>query len=93
VTPAPLGERHFYAGAFIWGGQFPNRVPIPGLHGQVFQRVDGKRLPIAKVKSGLFIPQEMVKGETAAAFEETVAAILPGRVEHEVGVILKGIVR
>jgi hypothetical protein len=93
VTAAPWGVRHLYAGAFISGGQFPNRVPIKGLYGHVFQRAGGSRLPIEKLKSGVFIPKEMDEGDSAAAFMGTVKAVLPRRVEHEVGVIFKGIVR
>lgn len=92
VTAAPWGARRLYAGAFIRGGLFPNRVPL-AMHGQVFKRAGDGRMPIVKVKSGLFIPEEMVKAASAAAFNETVRAVLPGRVEHEVGAILTGVVR
>lgn len=92
VTAAPWGVRSLYASAFIRGGIFPRRVPL-GLGGQVFKRVGGARLPIQKQVSGLFIPKEMVRGETAATFEATVGALLPGRVDHEVGAILSGHVR
>ena len=91
VSAAPWGARRVYPGAFMRGGQFPNRVDVPSRHGQVFKRTGAGRLPIERQKSGLFIPEEMVKGETARVFETTVAALLPGRVEHEVGAILGGI--
>lgn len=92
VTAAPWGVRHLYAGTFIKGGLFPNRVPL-ALNGQVFKRAGAGRLPIHKEKSGLYIPEEMVRSASAAAFEETVAAVLPKRVEHEVAAILSGAVR
>jgi hypothetical protein len=92
VTAAPWGVRSLYAGTFIRGGQFPRRVPL-NLGGQVFARAGAGRLPIVKQKSGLFIPRELVRGATAAAFESTVVKLLPGRVEHEVGAILSGFVR
>jgi len=91
VSAAPWGARRVYAGTFMRGGRFPNRVNIPSFHGQVFARTAGARLPIAKQKSGLFIPEEMVKGDTARTFEMAVSALLPGRVEHEVGAILSGV--
>lgn len=93
VSAAPWGHRGVFPHTFIKGGLFPRRVALRGLNGQVFQRAGTSRLPISKVKSGLFIPTEAVKGETAHAFTSTVAALLPGRVEHEVAAILSGAVR
>lgn len=92
VSAAPWGKRRVYGGSFIKGGQFPNRVALGKLHGHVFARTGEGRLPIAKQKSGLFIPEEMVKGASAEAFEVAVATLLPARVEHEVAAILSGIV-
>lgn len=91
VSAAPWGSRRVYASTFMRGGRFPHRVAAPGLHGQVFARVGRGRLPIAKQKSGLFIPEEMVSGASAAAFDQAVASLLPARVEHEVAAILGGI--
>ncbi len=91
VSAAPWGHRQIYAGTFIKGGKFPGRVPLAP-NGQVFKREGTARLPIHKQKSGLFIPTELTKGETAEAFSTTVASVLPGRVEHEVAAILSGAV-
>ena len=82
VTAAPWGKRKLYPAAFIKGGRFPNRVAL-GMGGQVFVRAGKSRMPIQKLKSGVFIPAEMVKGATKEAFERTVASELPKRIEHE----------
>lgn len=78
VTAAPWGHRQLYPHSFIKGGRFPSRVTL-GMGGQVFVRTGPHRLPIADLRSGLFIPAEMVAGETAAAFRATAAAELPQR--------------
>jgi hypothetical protein len=88
VTAAPWGKRRLYPGAFIKGGRFPRRVAIKAYGGAVLYRSDGARLPIKAIKSGLFIPQEMVTGATAAAFKATVRTVLPRRLAHELGRIL-----
>ena len=82
VSAAPWNARQVYAGTFMKGGRFPNRVAA-GLHGNVFVRTGKSRLPIRMVKSGLFIPTEMVTGQTAAAFHTTVAISLEARLSHE----------
>jgi hypothetical protein len=87
VTAAPKGQRQLYAGSFIKGGRFPHRVPLD-LGGQVWMRTGKSRLPIVKVKSGLFIPAEMVSGETEAAFFSTVDKELPPRLEAELRKVL-----
>ncbi len=89
VSAAPWGKRRVYVGAFIKGGLFPKRVAIKRYRGAVLYRHDGaSRLPIKAEKSGLFIPQEMVTGATAAAFKATVRVALPIRLAHEIGRIL-----
>lgn len=87
VSAAPWGHRTVYGGTFIKGGRFPNRVSI-GKGGQVFVRTGGGRLPIKDVRSGLYIPAEMVKGETEAAFFRVAEAELPGRLMHELDRLL-----
>lgn len=84
VSAMPHGARRVFAGTFIKGALFPNRVAL-NKGGQVFARTGSKRLPIVVVKSGLFIPAEMVSGETAATFYAVVDAELPARLEHELG--------
>ena len=83
VSAAPWGRRQIYAGSFIRGGRFPRRVPLRGTNGQVLQRDGGSRMPIHKLKSGLYIPNEMVSGATGTAFREVVERDLPDRLIHE----------
>jgi hypothetical protein len=82
VSAAPWGRRQIYGGTFIKGGRFPNRVAL-NMGGQVFVRRGRGRFPLEKPRSGLFIPAEMVKGETAAAFYQAADTVLPGRLAHE----------
>lgn len=88
VTAAPWGKRKLYPSTFIKGGRFPERVDLPKLNGHVFKRRGKNRLPIAKQKSGVFIPTEMVTGATLEAFNRTVASELPKRIAHELYRIL-----
>lgn len=87
VSAAPWGRRTIYSGTFIRGGLFPNRSGLVG-GGHVFRRVGKGRKPLAMEKSHLFIPIEMVSGATAAAFRDVVARDLPGRLSHEVGILM-----
>lgn len=82
VTAAPWGQRRLYAGTFQKGGRFPNRVGL-NMGGAVLQRVGKGRTPVKTVKSGLFIPEEMVTGESEAAFYRVVETELPARLAHE----------
>lgn len=89
VSAAPWNKRKVYAGTFIKGGRFPNRKGLP-FGGQVMRRVGRKRLPIKGQKSGLYIPEEMVKGQSEAAFYRTLETDLAPRLEHELSRILSG---
>lgn len=87
VTAAPWSSRRLYPATFIRAGWWPNRKqPIAG--GQVLQRVGRSKYPIKVVRSGLFIPEEMVKGASASAFYSTVDAQLAPIVE---AVVLKAL--
>jgi hypothetical protein len=90
VSAAPWNARRVYASTFLKGGLFPNRVPLSKGGGNVFQRTGKSRLPISKVKSGLYIPTEMLKGQTVAAWEQVIQSDLAPRVEHEVERMLPG---
>ncbi|MEP3049430.1 MAG: hypothetical protein ABJL55_16400 [Roseibium sp.] len=83
VRAKPFGQRRIFAGTFIKGGKFPNRVSI-GLGGHVFARTGAGRSPIEKQKSGVILPREVLKGESARAWQATVAKVLPSRVIHEI---------
>ncbi len=81
VSAKPFGQRSVFASTFIKGGRFPGRKNL-GMGGQVWQRTGSGRFPIEKVKSGVIIPAEMVKGETASAFDATAARVIVRRMAH-----------
>lgn len=82
VSAAPWGKRRVFPHTFI----------VSSLGGHVFERKGPSRLPIRKLW-GPALPKEMVKDQSKAAFETTVATELPARVVHEVDAILGGIAR
>lgn len=82
VSAAPWNKRRVFGGTFIKGGRFPKRVAL-SMGGHVFKRAGSGRLPIEGGRSGLFIPEEMVSGQSEAAFNSTVDRDLPGRIAHE----------
>ncbi len=87
VSAAPWNKRQIYAGTFIRSGWWPNRrAPIAG--GQVLKRAGKAKYPIHGVKSGLFIAEEMVKGQSEAAFYQTLDTDLAPRIVHELARIL-----
>ena len=68
----------------------------PNWNGQVFSR-NGDKTKTGQdafhvEKSGVFIPKEMVKGATAAAFNAAVDKVLPQRIAHEIKRATKGVV-
>ena len=82
VSAAPFGARRTFPETFMKGGRFPKRVMLK-LGGHVFKRSGGSRFPVAKQRSGVVIPAQMVLGATKAAFEKTVATEFPKRIAHE----------
>ncbi|WP_274626561.1 hypothetical protein [Arvimicrobium flavum] len=108
VSAAPWNQRRVYASSFLKAGWWPSRVAKPNWNGMVFRRAssDGYSYNVAKgiagrkrrgtsfevVDSGLFIPIEMVKGQTAAAWQREGANRLQPRIEHEIRAITKGVV-
>ncbi len=78
VTASPRGKATFVGGAFIKSGRRGNRRAAAKLNGHVYRNVAGGkwRGKIAKVKSGVYIPQEMVRGAVVKAFETVVATRL-----------------
>ena len=87
VTASPWNKRSLYAKTFMKGGRFPNRVTL-NMKGAVLIRAGKARHPLRTVKSGLFIAEEMVTGQSEAAFHQTVARDLPARIAHELARIL-----
>lgn len=87
VTAHPWNRASFYDGSFMTSGRPGKRYLVSKLNGQVYERTfaDDERWqekrpkrtrhksPIRKVQSGLFIPDEMIKGKTLAAFEAQAA--------------------
>lgn len=82
VSAQPFGQRRVFASTFIKGGKFPSRVAI-GRGGHVFARRGSRRLEIDKQKSGVIIPEQMIRDESAKAWQSTVGKVLPRRVLHE----------
>lgn len=87
VTAFVRGERELFAGSFIKGGSFARGRVALSMGGHVFQRIGG-RTELERLKSGVFIPIEMVEGATAAAFEGVVVDVLPRRLDHEINRLL-----
>lgn len=83
VSAAPWNARRIYGKSFMKGGQFPNRVSLPKLHGAVLIRAGKGRYPLQTVHSGLILPLEMLKGGSANAFYAIVERDLPARIAHE----------
>lgn len=91
VSASPRGRRQLFAGTFTHGGRFPKRVG-PALGGHVFRNIDPKHAWRGKVQmqdSGVFIPDEMLQGATAAAFEQVMGAELEKRVSHEIDFLMQ----
>ena len=94
VSAAPRSARRVFAGTFMRAGFWPKRVVKPNWNGQVFRRVGGKTKSgqdkFEVVRSGVFIPQEMITGATAAAFHTTSARVLPERLAHHLARAMGG---
>lgn len=92
VSAAPWNARSVYAHTFMKAGWWPHRVAKGNWNGQVFERAGSSTNSgidrFVKVKSGLYIPEEMVKGATAAAFSRTAETDLPDRLAHELARVL-----
>ena len=93
VTASPFGTRRLFAGDFTKAGRFPNRVTAKGLGGHVYAP-DRSSIrwgrPVCLMDSGVIIPAEMVKGDTAQDFVEFANRELPPRVMHEITFMLPG---
>ncbi|MCF6200008.1 MAG: phage tail protein [Hyphomicrobiaceae bacterium] len=80
VTASPWGNRKTFSHAFA----------IKRWDGNIFQRKGKSRFPIFKLL-GPNINKQLVKDESAAAFQRVVATELPLRLEHEIKVITNGV--
>ena len=92
VAATVRGKADFVPGGFRRSGPRGRRQMVSKLNGQVFVNVDGKRWrgKIMKEKSGVFIPYEMVSGQTAATFNRMVETDLLVEVERELAKLLPG---
>lgn len=95
VSAAPWNARRVYPGTFMkagWGNRWPERFNKPNWNGQVFERAGGKtkfgKAKFNNVRSDLYIPDELLTGETAAAFDGVINTALVPRVEHEISRML-----
>ena len=87
VVAKPFGEAKLFPHTFMLGGMFPDRHG-GNFDGHVMRRLGyGDRTDgsigekLTQVRSGVFIPREMTRGATKAAFENTAAPLLQERVE------------
>jgi hypothetical protein len=81
VSAAPWNARRVYPSTFINAGWWPKRTgPVRGKD-NVWRREGRAKYPIKAVRSGLFIPNEMVTGKSAVVFYGTVNARLGAAVE------------
>lgn len=94
VSAAPWSKRSIYPGTFMKAGWWPTRVVKPNWNGQVFSRARSKTATgmdrFNVERSGLLIPEEMVSGASAVAFNSMAARDLPARLEHELGRVMGG---
>jgi hypothetical protein len=92
LSATPFGHRKIFSGVFIHGGKFPARKPLK-MGGKAFRRSGDKRLPIKDQRSGVVLPEQMVKDESAKAWGSTVGVVLPARLKHELNRATGGIFR
>lgn len=105
VIAKPWNKPTLYPGQFMKGGSFKRaktnaktgkrtggRVPFKKIpKGVVIQRAGKSRYPLkAANRSGLFIPEEMTKGNSEAAFYNVVSTKMPGRIEKELMWVISG---
>lgn len=88
VTAIPWGKRTLFAGTFMKGGRFPNRKTVAKFDGHVYRRLNSSGTKITQARSGMFIPVEMTRDATRAAFERTAAPLLKIRVDAAIKKLL-----
>jgi hypothetical protein len=92
VSAAPWGKQRFYPGAFVTSGRAPGRAPAAPLHLQVYTPLGGgaRRSWWRKIevdRSGLFLPTELTRGETARTFEAGAPEALRGLLTRIAGML------
>lgn len=88
VVAKPWGRNQVFHGTFMKGGAFPKRHG-GNFDGHVMRRLNTSGTRLTQARSGMFIPVEMTKGATAAAFERTAAPLLKERVEKALAKLLR----
>jgi len=90
VTAKTMGQKTFVPGAFKKSGQIGHRRINPKFHGNVLMNVEGGKWggKMRTVKSGVYIPLEMVSGQSADTFFMIVERDLQNRVAHELSRVL-----
>lgn len=76
VIAHPWSRSTHYVRAFTMGGRPGARVPLR-FGGEVKMRAGSKRLPLRTVRTGLYIPDEMLRGRTAATLNSASDSLLP----------------
>ena len=76
VQAHPWNKSTHYARAFTMGGRPGARVPLP-FRGEVKVRAGAKRLPLRTLRSGLFIPDEMLTGRTGSTLDRASNSLVP----------------
>ncbi|OPB31162.1 hypothetical protein BAR153v2_001010 [Bartonella sp. AR 15-3] len=77
-----FGKKEILPHGFIKGGSFPKRVELQKLKGNVFQRVDGDKFPIAK-QEGPSIAAVMSKPEIASAIAQYANERLTKNIQYQ----------
>jgi hypothetical protein len=90
VTASPWNGPRSYAGAFKLVGWRPHRHKTAAFHGNVMRRAGESKYPLKLVKSGLDIPDEMVKDASRASFFRVVQSDLTPRLFHELLRVIPG---
>lgn len=93
VTAAPFGQRRLFPGRFMKGGFFPKRKTLK-LGGHVFRPNFGTKKwgrDFTLQKSGVIIPNEMVTGITAEAFQRIGQQKLGEKVARHIRLSTKGV--
>lgn len=88
VRAKPWGNSRRFKSAFIFAGNSKSGKFVG--NGHVFKRTTNSALPIEKLH-GPAIPNEMVKGDSAKAFDKS-SKDLGRRIRHEIKIITKGVV-
>jgi hypothetical protein len=81
VVARPFGKATLYPGSFMRGGRFPDRKEVSPFDGHVFYRLNRSGSKITFARSGVFIPTEMTRGATKAAFDRIAGPLLQQRVD------------